>query len=116
MEKYPSLHSKYPQLPLFASHTPGPQCLGVVGWRVETEPTGMPDSAGWDRPSALSYFGMKIGAATPAFGSASVPDSALVLTQEGAEEVGSLALGVNGFNSGSISSLSDTLWQNVLTS
>jgi len=110
MEKYPSLRSEYPQFPLFASHTPVPQCPGVVGWRVRIELTGVPDSAGWDRPSALPCFGIKIVAATPALGSTSVLDSALVLAWERAEEVGSLALGVDGFHSGSISSLSDTFW------
>ena len=76
----------------------------------------MPDSVGWDRQSALPYFGMMIGAAAPALGSASVPDSALVLAWEGVEKVGSLALGVDGGHSGSISSLSDTLWRNILAS
>jgi len=78
----------------------------------------VPDSAGWDRSSALPCFRMKVGAtaSAPALGSASVPDFALILAREGVEKVGSLALGVDGFHSGSISSLSDTLWRNVLAS
>ena len=112
MEKYPSLRSEYPQLPLFASYTLGPRCSGVVGWRVETKLIGVPDSAGWSRPPALPYFGMRIGAAAHTLGSASV----LVLAREAVEEAGNLALGVDGFHNGSISSLFDTPWRNVLAS
>jgi len=82
----------------------------VVGWRVETKLIGVPDSAGWSRPPALPCFGMRIGAAAHILGSASVPDSVLilVLAREAVEEVDNLALGVDGFHSGSISSLFDT--------
>ena len=67
----------------------------------------MPDSAGWSRPPALPFFGMRIGAAAHTLGSASVLDSVLVLAREAVEEAGNLALGVDGFHSGSISSLFD---------
>ena len=88
----------------------------MVGWRVETELTGVPHSAGWSRPSSLPYFGMRIGAAAHTLGSASVLDSVLVLAQEAVEEADNLALDVDGFHNGSISSLFDTPWRNVLAS
>ena len=61
---------------------------------------------------------MRIGAAAHTLGFASVPDSVLVLVlaREAVEEAGNLALGVDGFHSGSISSLFDILGRNVLAS
>ena len=49
-----------------------------------------------------------MGAAAHTLGSASGLDSVLVLAQEAVEEADNLALNVDGFHSGSISSLFDT--------
>ena len=104
---YSSPHSEHSQLLPYESHKLDLHRPGEVGWRVETEPIGVLNTAYWGGPPALPCSGMTTGAAAPALG------SVLVLAREGVEGVGNLALGVGGSHSGSTSLQFNIPWQNV---